>query len=95
MPKLICPYCNRIGLSSLKKLSLGPAMSINCKKCGKKIGVDFGKAMLSGLPLIIFISLSSILTHNDHLNTNYYLGLSFFFVITIILYIEWVPIIKK
>ncbi len=66
MPKLTCPYCNKIGMSLLRKSYLGPAISIQCGECGKKIGVPYDKAMLAGAPSILYIVLSLSFDFNSY-----------------------------
>jgi hypothetical protein len=89
MAKLTCPYCNEIGLSSFRKSWLGPAFSVKCKKCGKKIGVPYAKALIACVPMFVAIILSSILKFN------LYFGLLIAFFISGIIYLRWVPIVKK
>lgn len=36
-----CPYCNGEAMSKLKKYALGPARSVRCKSCGKKVSVGW------------------------------------------------------
>ena len=89
MAKLSCPYCNEIGISAFRKSWLGPGISVKCKKCGEKIGVPYGKAMIACTPIFISMILSPILKFN------YYFGLLISLIISIIIYLEWVPIVKK
>ena len=49
---LNCPHCYKPTISSLRKFFLGPAWSITCKECGKKVGVPW-ISMLGLLPLFV------------------------------------------
>jgi hypothetical protein len=89
MAQLSCPYCNEIGISLFRKSWLGPALSVKCKRCGKKIGVPYTKAMIACAPLFIAITLSPILKFN------LYFGLLIALIISEIIYLGWVPIVKK
>lgn len=47
-----CPHCNEPGISTLRKLSLGPAVPATCQACGQKVGVPWGSAMAASSPAI-------------------------------------------
>lgn len=46
-----CPHCGRPGISSGRKLSLGPAVPATCRSCGRKIGVPWS-SMLAMIPAL-------------------------------------------
>lgn len=47
-----CPHCGGPGISSSRKLSLGPAVPATCRSCGRKIGVPWG-GMVTMIPFFI------------------------------------------
>jgi len=51
MTKLLCPHCGKQGISFLRKLFLGPAVSTKCKVCGNKVGVPY-LAVLAIIPFL-------------------------------------------
>lgn len=55
-----CPYCQQQALSQLRKACLGPALSVQCKACGKRISVP-PTAMLAATPFIFGIFLADFL----------------------------------
>jgi hypothetical protein len=52
--KLTCPYCGQPAMSWVRKLALGPAVSVLCKSCGKKVSVHYS-AMLAVTPFVASI----------------------------------------
>lgn len=52
--KLECPYCGKQAITSLRKMSMGPATPARCQHCDEKVGVSFA-AMLAGVPFIAAI----------------------------------------
>lgn len=54
MNKLICPHCQKLGISFLRKMCLGPAVPATCKECGKKVGVPIS-SMYAAIPFFIAI----------------------------------------
>jgi len=55
MSKLICPHCERHGITLLRKLFLGPAVPATCKECGRKIGVPYVYSLLAFIPGVVAI----------------------------------------
>lgn len=47
-----CPHCNQRGISTLHKLSLGPAVPATCQACGRKVGVPWGSSLAASSPAI-------------------------------------------
>ena len=86
MPKLSCPYCNKTGLSLLRKFNISPSSSIKCKNCGRYIGIPSGKFIIASSIMSIFIALSIIFS-------SIYIFL-IGCIISLILHLEWVPIVK-
>lgn len=52
--KLECPTCKKQAISSVRKMSMGPATPARCQYCDEKVGVSFA-AMLAGVPFIAAI----------------------------------------
>jgi hypothetical protein len=50
MAMLACPHCGGPGISTSRKLWLGPAIPAKCRTCGKKIGVPWSRSLLAFLP---------------------------------------------
>jgi len=63
MAMLRCPHCDGPGISTARKLYLGPAIPATCRTCGRKIGVPYGRSLLAMLPLFVatvpFVALHS------------------------------------
>jgi transcription elongation factor Elf1 len=55
---LNCPHCGKQGISTLRKMFLGPAVPATCKACGKKVGVPY-TAMLATIPFLTAILASA------------------------------------
>ena len=53
MAMLQCPHCDGPGISTIRKLYLGPAIPATCRTCGRKIGVPYVRSFLAVLPLVI------------------------------------------
>ena len=53
MAMLRCPHCDGPGISTARKLYLGPAIPATCRTCGRKIGVPYGRSLLAMLPLFV------------------------------------------
>lgn len=49
---LDCPHCGNPGVSFLRKMYMGPAISAACRSCGKRVGVPY-TAMLAIIPLLV------------------------------------------
>ena len=54
MRKLNCPHCGKPGISAMRKICLGPAVTATCKTCGKKVGVPY-MSMLAVVPFLAAI----------------------------------------
>ena len=50
-----CPHCGGPGISTLRRWSLGPALPATCQSCGRKIGVPWGRSMLTLVPFLLGI----------------------------------------
>jgi hypothetical protein len=50
MVQLACPHCGLPAFSPLRKLALGPAAKLACRRCGLAVGVAVGPALLSFVP---------------------------------------------
>jgi uncharacterized paraquat-inducible protein A len=48
-----CPHCNQRGISTLRKLSLGPAVPATCQACGRKVGVPWGRSLAAASPALV------------------------------------------
>jgi len=47
-----CPHCNRPGITTFRRLTLGPAIPATCSQCGGKIGVSYQKSFWALLPFL-------------------------------------------
>jgi len=45
-----CPYCENKGISSLRKLILGPGSTATCVSCGEPCGVGYLSWLIAILP---------------------------------------------
>ena len=48
-----CPHCGEIGISFIRKATLGPAFPAKCKVCGEKMTVKMLPLLLTSIPLLI------------------------------------------
>ena len=54
-----CPHCGGPGITTARKLILGPATRATCRACGRRVGVP-GYAMLAVLPFLAGIVLFGV-----------------------------------
>ena len=88
----ICPYCNNPGISSFRKLFVGPPRgTATCKRCGKKVGVP-NYAAITYIPIVLLVFFSLF----DYMSIIFSWILFIFTTIIInIIYIKWIPLIPK
>lgn len=55
-----CPHCGGPGISSTRKLSLGPAVPATCRSCGRRIGVPW-LSMVTLVPFLLGACVASYL----------------------------------
>jgi hypothetical protein len=91
MNQLLCPHCGQQGISVGRKLFLGSAIPAICKVCGKKVGVPYGKSFAALIPFFVWI------IGRFYININWVEFVSFLVALAIscVLYIKWVPLIKR
>lgn len=53
MAMLRCPHCGGPGISTWRKIYLGPTFPANCRTCGRKIGVPYVRSLLGLLPILV------------------------------------------
>lgn len=53
-----CPFCGQPALSAWRKLTLGPARSLPCRACGRRVGVAFWPAAAVLAPAVLFVALA-------------------------------------
>lgn len=82
-----CPHCQKPSISTIRKLCLGPALATRCKQCNNKVGVSYSKSFIATIPLFVALALS--------ISYNSPIPILIGFIITSIIYIKWVPLIKK
>ncbi len=64
-PSLTCPVCGQPGMSMLRRIFLGPAISPRCRSCGVQIGVPLGRsALVTSAVLALFIFLLVLFSGN-------------------------------
>jgi MFS family permease len=49
----ICPYCHKQAMSLLRKSFLGPALSAQCRTCGKRVSVSRAATLGAAMPLLL------------------------------------------
>ncbi len=82
-----CLHCGKPGISTIRKLFLGPAVPATCKNCGKKVGVTYRSISLGLLPflvpvLVFYLSGAMVLVLAS-------------FLLWCYVHLKWVPLIRK
>lgn len=54
--RLRCPHCGLAALPAWRKLLLGPAGRVPCRRCGLAVGVAPGPAVLALLPCLLVVA---------------------------------------
>lgn len=49
-----CPWCQRKSFSFWDKQGLGPSRLLECRYCGRKVSVDWNRAIIAAVPLLLF-----------------------------------------
>ncbi len=57
---LNCPYCQHKAMGPLKKSLLGPARSVKCQSCQKRVSVHWASALMVIPALMCFFGLPLI-----------------------------------
>ena len=89
--RLECPHCGKPGITTMRKIFLGPAVPATCKACGRKIGVPY-TAML---PFILFIGAILLLSP---LLEPFWLKVALWaggFIAVSVAQVRWVPLQKR
>ena len=89
---LQCPYCNNKGLSILQKIFIDPAITIQCKSCGKNIGISWLSKLLFLFTLPFFF-IAHILIENSFVLKA--IVFTFLFLLSLYIDYEYVPIVKR
>lgn len=91
--RLVCPHCGLPALSPVRKLALGPAAKLACRRCGLAIGVAPGPALLSFVPsaAIVVAVLMRWLRDPATMIVAAVLALA----LTSALYLWWVPLVRR
>jgi len=71
----------------MRKFFLGPALRAKCKQCGNKVGVPYSKALVAMVPLFLGLTLDGIFGSLILILVG--------FIITSVIYVKWVPLIKR
>ena len=87
----LCPHCNKPGITTMRKLFLGPAWPATCKQCGQKIGASYAKAYLAAVPLLL-AGILTIPLRGDALGIILVITGG---IITCILHVKLTPLIKR
>lgn len=85
-----CPHCGQPGISKIRKMFLGPGLTITCKACGKKVGVPH-TARLAGIPCYVALFAAVII----ELWTVKILLLSSGSLAWIVIHMKWVPLERR
>ena len=48
-----CPWCEQKSFSFWQKQTLGPTRTLNCGTCKRKVGVDWQRAQIAAVPVIL------------------------------------------
>lgn len=52
-----CPFCDAAPCLPLwRKLTLGPAVSAQCRTCGLKVTVEAGRAWIAMVPILLLVA---------------------------------------
>ncbi len=87
MRKLNCPHCGKPGISAMRKICLGPAVTATCKTCGKNVGVPY-MSMLAVVPFLAAI-FGSALVEPFALKAALWIG---GIVVMAVIHMRWVPL---
>lgn len=88
-----CPHCGLPALSPLRKLALGPSVSIACRHCGLRVGTQPMRALVSFIPSGLLVGWVLAAAPRDPALT-IALGV-LAFTVTCLLYLYWVPLIRR
>lgn len=75
-----CPHCNKLGITFIRKMFLGPFLPTTCKYCHKKVSVPYSSLLLV-IPGIIAIIITIVSFYFDH----FLIGIALFIVVSIIM----------
>jgi hypothetical protein len=87
MRKLNCPHCGELGVSTLRKMLLGPGVPTECKVCGKKIGVPW-ISMIAVIPVLLAIFAAPLIEPRAY-RIAMWAGV---FAVMGIIWLYWVPL---
>ena len=94
-----CPWCNRKSFSFWQKQKLGPAKTLQCAGCKRRVSVDWGRAHLAALPVFVF-ALVGLYFVGDAFNSKVFAlagafcGVVLGMMVTMPLYHYVVPLVK-
>jgi hypothetical protein len=80
-------------MSALRKLALGPAAQLACRRCGLAIGVSVGLALLSFVPCAAIVVV--VLVGRLHDPPPLIAGAAATIALTCALYLWWVPLVRR
>jgi hypothetical protein len=94
-----CPWCGTHSFSFWEKQSLGPQRTLQCVSCRRHVGVDWGRAQIAALPLLVFGFLGLVagkvfFGHIPAVLLGAWLGITFGMLITAPLYHVFVPLVR-
>jgi uncharacterized membrane protein len=94
-----CPWCQRKTFSFWQKQTLGPARTLQCSSCSRRVAVSWERAQIAALPLVVlgllgfsvgkvvFATLSAVLLGG-------WIGVTLGMLVTAPLYHLYVPLVK-
>jgi len=94
-----CPWCERKTFSFFQKQTLGPQRTIKCGSCTRRVSVNWDRAMIAALPVMILGSFGLVLGKSLYgtlpaLLLGGWVGITLGMLITAPLYHAWVPLVK-
>jgi hypothetical protein len=87
---LTCPHCGQKAMSSLRKIFLGPAVSVRCQHCRKNVSVPWSSALLI-LPTSMLISSQVIIQPALWIMVSF---TSLVLVLFFFLFVRWIPLVE-
>lgn len=86
-----CPHCGEPGISTFRKLFLGPAVSTTCKVCGKKVSVSH-RSILIMVPLLFIAVFIGTFVDSTAIKI---VTILLLFIITTIAQLRWIPLERR
>ena len=95
-----CPWCDKKAFSFWEKQTLGPARSISCAACKRKVGVSSQRAQIAAAPLFL-LGFLGLLVAKTYFGTwpavllGGWVGITFGMLVSAPIYHVFVPLEKQ